>query len=69
MAFLNIATKNHVDGFARKWTHKGIAIFLDDAHKQFAVDFANVIVSSFVEQQQRQAMIDAEKKKAVIVDK
>lgn len=62
---VNIATKAHADGFAKAWNHKGVAIFLDDVHKQFAVDFANMIVASVLEQQQR-AAAEAAKPKVVL---
>ena len=43
--------KEQIDGFARVWTYKGLAINLDDAHKQFAVDFAKLLLASFIEGQ------------------
>jgi hypothetical protein len=67
MAFLKIATKQHADGFASRWTHNGVAIFLDDVHKQFAIDFANMIVTSFVADQQAKAAAAAELKKIKVV--
>jgi hypothetical protein len=59
---LKIATKQHVDGFSKKWTHNGVAIFLDDVHKQFAIDFANMIVTSVIDQQQKAAAAAAKPK-------
>lgn len=41
--------------FGKQWTHKGLAIFMDDTHYQFASDWANVLITSFVEQQAAQA--------------
>ena len=35
--------------FAKQWTFKGLAIPLDEASVQFATDFANVCLKSFVE--------------------
>jgi hypothetical protein len=34
--------------FAHVWRYKGIVILLDDAHLQFATDFANVVLQSFL---------------------
>lgn len=63
----NIIQKAHVDGFAKVWTHKGLAIFLDDVHKQFAVDFANVMLRNFIEQQAR-AAAEAAKPKVILAE-
>ena len=41
--------------FGKVWTHKGVAIFLSDIHFQFAADFANIVLKSFIENAQRQA--------------
>jgi hypothetical protein len=65
---LNIATKEMADGFSKVWTCKGVAIFLDNVHKQFAVDFANMIVTSFVMDQQKKAQAAAELKKIKVVE-
>lgn len=59
---LQIAKKEHADGFAKAWTHKGVAIFMDDVHKAFAVDFANMILTSFIAEQQKQAAAKAKPK-------
>lgn len=59
-----IIQKSHVDGFAKVWTHNGLAIFLDDVHKRFACDFANVMLSNFIEQQKR-AVAEAAKPKII----
>lgn len=38
-----------VDNFARVWTHKGIFFPQSEMSRQFATDFANVAIKSFVE--------------------
>jgi hypothetical protein len=53
---LNIAKREMADGFAKVWTHNGLAFALDDVHKQFACDFANVVITSFIDQQQKAAL-------------
>jgi hypothetical protein len=40
--------KEQVDGFAKVWTHNGLAAVIDDVHKQFAVDFANIVLKNFI---------------------
>lgn len=51
--------------FGKVWTHKGIAIFMDDAHYAFAADFANIVLRSFIEDAQRKAA-EAAKPKVVL---
>jgi len=63
-----IIQKSMVDGFAKVWTHKGLAIFLDDVHKQFALDFANICLNNFLQQQSVAAAKAAELKKIVVVE-
>ena len=55
MPLLQIANKQMVEGFEKRWTFKGVSIFMDDVHRQFAADFANMLITSFVEQQQAKA--------------
>jgi hypothetical protein len=40
--------------FAQIWNYKGVALIVDDAHCQFAADFANTVLRSFVQQLQMQ---------------
>jgi hypothetical protein len=63
-----IIQKPMVDGFAKVWTHKGLAIFLDEVHKQFALDFSNVMLNNFIQQQAQAAAKAAELKKIVIAE-
>lgn len=60
-------TKDDAKKFGQVWTHKGVAIFMDDTHYQFAADFANVAIRSFIEDAQRQAVEAAKKKQIVVV--
>lgn len=53
--------------FGKVWTHKGIAIFMDDTHYQFAADFANVVLKSFIQDAQRRAA-EAAKPKVVLAE-
>lgn len=68
MALIKVATKEMAANFAKQWTHKGVAIFMDETHYQFAADFTNVIITSFIEQKQREAR-EAAKPKVVLADK
>jgi hypothetical protein len=51
-----------VENFAKQWTHNGVAIFMDRTHHAFAADFANMLITSFVEQQQAKAAAAAKPK-------
>ncbi len=52
--------RKSVEGFARVWTYKGVALVLNDAHVQFAMDFANVMLRNFVQQVAQQQMAAAQ---------
>lgn len=43
-------TLEEAQGFSKVWNYKGLAMPLDDVHCEFAKDFANVVLRSFVEQ-------------------
>lgn len=47
--------KDQVRGFAKAWNHNGIKLILDDSTLQFAVDFANVVLRSFVDDMKKSA--------------
>lgn len=42
-------TKEEAHRFAQVWRYKGIVILMDDAHLQFATDFANAAVKSLLD--------------------
>lgn len=39
--------------FSQVWRHNGIAIPMQDCHMQFAADFANIVLKSFIEDAQK----------------
>lgn len=55
-------TAEEAKKFSQVWNYKGLAMPLDEVHCEFAKDFANVVLKSFVEQMLAQA---AAAKKAV----
>jgi hypothetical protein len=63
-----IVRKEMAVGFSKVWTHKGIAIFLDDVHLAFATDFANVMLNNFLQQQAQAAAKAVDLKKIKIVE-
>lgn len=56
-----LATKQHIEGFSKVWKYNGVDIILTDTHYQFALDFANMILNSFIEQQAIAAKLSAQK--------
>jgi hypothetical protein len=44
-----VVEKKQTQAFARAWDKGGIKIILDDTAIQFATDYANVVLKSFVE--------------------
>jgi hypothetical protein len=38
-----------VNGFARAWDFRGLKMILDTTSRQFAVDFANTVLRSYVQ--------------------
>lgn len=48
-------TQAEAANFAKVWTKNGIAFILQDIHLDFATDFANVVLNSFIEKCQRDA--------------
>lgn len=61
-----VLTADQAKHFGGVWKHNGIHIFMDNSHYQFAADFANVVLKSFIEQAQREAA-EAAKPKVVLV--
>lgn len=51
--------------FAKKWTHNGVAIFQDATDIAFATDWVNVVLTSFIEQQEAKAAAAAKAKQIV----
>ena len=62
MALIQASKPAMAKAFGQQWTHKGVAIFMDDTHFQFASDWANIVVTSIIEQQQKAAALAAKPK-------
>lgn len=52
------------ENFAKVWNFKGISVPLSDVHAQFACDFANIAIRSFIEFTMAQAKARAEEEAA-----
>lgn len=60
-----MVTKEMTQGFAKAWDLNGIKVILDSTTVQFATDWANIALKSFVADVNKQAQaIKAEKAKA-----
>lgn len=53
-------TLEDAKNFAKVWSYKGIAIPMGEEHAQFATDYANVALRSFIEMMQKK-VADAKK--------
>lgn len=58
-----------VDNFAKVWTHQGLFFPMNDMSRQFASDFANVAIRSFIDYTVEQARAKAEAAKAAATPK
>ena len=54
-------TVEEAKNFANIWTYKGLAMPIDGVYCEFAKDFANVVLRSFVEQMRANAKAVKEK--------
>lgn len=63
MGLIPTVTKEEAVKFATHWNFKGVAIPLDDVACQFATDFANVTLRSFIDYCNKQAMAAIQKAK------
>jgi hypothetical protein len=48
--------------FSKAWSHNGVALVIDDPLCQFAADFANVVLKSFVQSFMQQQQANAKPK-------
>ena len=53
--------------FSKSWSHNGVALVIDNAYCQFATDFSNVVLRSYV-QSLVQQQAEAAKPKVKIVE-
>lgn len=54
MALIPQITKEETQKFAAAWRNNGLFVSISDLYIQFATDYANVVLRSFVEQCQAQ---------------
>jgi hypothetical protein len=59
---------NDVNGFALAWDMRGIKMILDATSRQFAVDFANTVLRSYVDDLVEKAQAAQKAKQAVVLE-
>ena len=59
---------NDVNGFALAWDMRGIKMILDATSRQFAVDFANTVLRSYVDDLVEKAQAAQKAKQAAVVE-
>ena len=62
-----VVSRAEAKRFSKAWSHNGVALVIDDPLCQFAADFANVVLKSFV-QSFVQQQVEAAKPKVKIVE-
>lgn len=62
-----VVSRAEAKRFSKAWSHNGVALVIDDAYCQFAADFSNVVLRSFV-QSLMQQQAEAAKPKVKIVE-
>jgi hypothetical protein len=56
--------ESDIDGFARVWDHRGLKLIMDATSKRFAVDFANVVLRSYIDDLRAKAALALKAKQA-----
>jgi hypothetical protein len=63
-----VVSRAEAKRFSKAWNYKGVALVIDDPLCQFAADFSNVVLKSFVESL-IQEQVEAKKPKVKVVTK
>ena len=56
--------ESDIDGFARVWDCKGLKLIMDATSKRFAIDFANVVLRSYIDDLRAKAALALKAKQA-----
>lgn len=60
--------ESDIDGFARVWDCKGLKLIMDSTSKRFAIDFANVVLRSYIDDLRAKAAAALKAKQAATTD-
>lgn len=66
---MQLVARKETETFAGVWTSNGMAVILDETTIDFATDFANIVLVSFIELQQAQAaaLLELQQKNQLVV--
>src|SRR5271165_2071679 len=56
--------ESDIDGFARVWDHRGLKLIMDATSKRFAIDFANIVLRSYIDDLRAKAALALKAKQA-----
>jgi hypothetical protein len=56
--------ESDIDGFSRVWDCRGMKLIMDSTSKRFAIDFANVVLRSYIDDLQVRAAAALKAKQA-----
>src|SRR5208337_2193269 len=56
--------ESDIDGFARMWDHRGLKLIMDATSKRFAIDFANIVLRSYIDDLRAKAALALKAKQA-----
>ena len=56
--------ESDIDGFARVWDCKGLKLIMDATSKRFAIDFATVVLRSYIDDLRAKAALALKAKQA-----
>jgi hypothetical protein len=60
--------ESDIDGFARVWDHRGLKLIMDATSKRFAIDFANVVLRSYIDDLRAKAAAALKAKQAATTE-
>jgi hypothetical protein len=56
--------ESDIDGFARMWDCRGLKLIMDATSKRFAIDFANIVLRSYIDDLRAKAALALKAKQA-----
>lgn len=59
-----VVKESDIDGFARMWDCRGLKLIMDATSKRFAIDFANIVLRSYIDDLRAKAALALKAKQA-----
>lgn len=60
--------ESDIDGFARMWDCRGLKLIMDSTSKRFAIDFANIVLKSYIDDLRAKAAAALKAKQAATTE-